>query len=72
MKKLFSKKGQVSMELGILVFSTVIVAGLTSITYIKNEVKGFSDVSKYSNATSSKFGDVGVEVSKKLANESLC
>ena len=51
MKKLFSKKGQVSMELGILVFSTVIVAGLTSITYIKNEVKGFSDVSKYSNAT---------------------
>ena len=67
--KLFSKKGQVSMEIGILVVSAIAVAAVSSYYYIFGIIESHPENSgKIANKTSSILGDKPVEYTSSISN----
>ena len=66
LKKLASKKGQVSTEIGILVAAAVTVATIAAIFYVKN-VKGSAEkAGEGANATVGKLSEKATEYVQKL------
>ena len=66
LKKLTSKKGQVSMEIGILVAAAVAVAAIAAYYYVKN-VKGSANAAGVqANETATKLSGVAANASEYI------
>jgi uncharacterized protein (UPF0333 family) len=68
LKKLTSKKGQVSMEIGILVAAAVAVAAIAAYFYAKNVRDSASNAGKAANTTSNKLANVSISYANSLSN----
>jgi len=67
--KLFSKKGQVSMEIGILVASAIAVAAVSSYYYMSGIIESHPEnVGKTANKTSSVLGNKSIEYANAISN----
>ena len=59
LKKLFSKKAQISMEIGILIAASIVVATIASYYYIKNYKDTYPEnVGKSAKNVNGKLGNV--------------
>ena len=68
LKKLASKKGQVSMEIGILVAAAVTVAAIAAFFYVKN-VKGSAEkTGEGANATVGNLSSVATSKAQEIGN----
>ncbi len=66
LKKLTSKKGQVSMEIGILVAAAVAVAAIAAYYYVTNVKKSASAAGNQANATANKLTSVATNASNQI------
>ena len=67
--KLFSKKGQVSMEIGILVVSAIAVAVVSSYYYTSGIIESHPEnAGKTANKTSSILGDKSIKYTNSISN----
>ena len=67
--KLFSKKGQVSMEIGILVVSAITVAVVSSYYYMLGIIESHPEkAGETANKTSSILGDKSIEYTNSISN----
>ena len=67
--KLFSKKGQVSMEIGILVVSAITVAVVSSYYYMLGIIESHPEkAGETANKTSSILGDKSIEYATSISN----
>ncbi|MDK2790275.1 MAG: hypothetical protein PWP15_782 [Methanothermococcus sp.] len=68
LKKLASKKGQVSMEIGILVAAAVVVAAIAAYFYVKN-VKGAAEkAGEGANATVDNLSSVAISKAQDISD----
>ena len=68
-KKLFSKKGQVSMEIGILVASAVVVGAISSYYYMRNIKESHPEnIGKSANKTVVILGNVSNKYANSISN----
>ena len=68
LKKLASKKGQVSTEIGILVAAAVTVATIAALFYVKN-VKGSAEkAGEGANATVGNLSEKATEYAQEIGN----
>ncbi|AEH06739.1 class III signal peptide-containing protein [Methanothermococcus okinawensis] len=66
-KKLFSKKGQISMEIAILVFGSILVSTISIYYYISNYLDSHPEnVGKVANNTTSSFGNVSIKYANSI------
>jgi len=68
LEKLTSKKGQVSMEIGILVAAAVAVAAIAAYFYASNVKGAASNAGEQANNTASTMGSKGVDYANSLSN----
>ncbi|WP_292459432.1 class III signal peptide-containing protein [Methanothermococcus sp.] len=68
-KKLFSKKGQVSMEIGILIFASILVSTIASYYYISNYLNTHPEnIGKTANRTINALNNVSTKYSNSLTH----
>uniref|UniRef100_A9A776 Class III signal peptide n=1 Tax=Methanococcus maripaludis (strain C6 / ATCC BAA-1332) TaxID=444158 RepID=A9A776_METM6 len=67
-KKLYSKKGQVSMEIGILVAAAVVVSAIASYYYAVNVKYSDTHSGETAYKTSEAFLNVSANASEKISN----
>jgi len=72
LKKLCSKKGQVSMEIGILAGAAVAVAAIASYYYAKNVKYSDTHAGEVANSTSTAFLEISQNASDKICNITIC
>jgi uncharacterized protein (UPF0333 family) len=68
LEKLTSKKGQVSMEIGILVAAAVAVAAIAAYFYVKNVKDSANTAGKKANETAEALGNVAGNVTEEISN----
>ncbi|WP_421078418.1 class III signal peptide-containing protein [Methanothermococcus sp. Ax23] len=71
LKKLTSKKGQVSMEIGILVAAAVAVAAIAAYYYVKNVKSSAKGAEVAASDATSKLGNKTVQASELINNTKL-
>ena len=68
MEKLLSKRGQVSMEIGILVAAAIAVAAIAAYFYVVNIQQSASRAGNASNATIQELQSVATGYAQKMKN----
>ena len=68
MEKLLSKRGQVSMEIGILVAAAVAVAAIAAYFYVTNIKNSATKAGKAANETIQELENVAKDYAKKMKN----
>ncbi len=68
LKKLMSKKGQISMEIGILVAAAVLVAVIAAYYYVKNVSSQASKAGEVANNTTTQLANKANEITGKINN----
>ena len=68
LKKLMSKKGQISMEIGILVAAAVLVAVIAAYYYVKNVSSQASKAGEVANNTTTQLAKGAENVTSKISN----
>ncbi|ABR56232.1 conserved hypothetical protein [Methanococcus aeolicus Nankai-3] len=68
LKKLTSKKGQVSMEIGILVAAAVAVAAIAAYYYVSNVKSSAANSGAAAQTSSSKLANVATNYTDSLSN----
>ena len=68
MEKLLSKRGQVSMEIGILVAAAVAVAAIAAYFYVVNIKGSASKAGETANKTIKELEGVATDYAKKMKN----
>jgi uncharacterized protein (UPF0333 family) len=75
LKKLMSKRGQISMEIGILVAAAVAVAAIAAYYYVSNVKKTSTTAGEKANKTAEAFGsaaeNLANNINKSLTNMTL-
>ena len=65
--KILSKKGQVSMEIGILIFAVITVSAIASYYYITNYIDSNSDAPREAaNKTINAFNNASIKYSNSM------
>ena len=68
-KKFFSKKGQVSMEIGILLSSSILVSVIASYYYVSNYINTHPEnIGKNANNITHILNNVSVEYANSISN----
>ncbi|XRO74989.1 class III signal peptide-containing protein [Methanocaldococcus sp. 28A] len=70
-KKLLSKKGQISMEIGILVAAAVLVAIIAGYYYVKNVSSQASKAGEVANNTTTQLAQKASEITGQITNISV-
>jgi uncharacterized protein (UPF0333 family) len=68
LEKLTSKKGQVSMEIGILVAAAVAVAAIAAYFYVKNVKDSSNKAGENANRTADALGNVSRDVTDNISS----
>ena len=69
LEKLFSKKGQVSMEIGILVAAAVAVAAIAAYYYVTNVKNSASSAGTKATETTTKLSDLAGNATNGIPSE---
>ncbi|CAB3287976.1 conserved protein of unknown function [Methanocaldococcus lauensis] len=68
-KKLFSKRGQVSMEIGVIIFASIIMATIASYYYLSGYLDSNPETpGKTANKTIDALNNVSIRYSNSLKN----
>jgi uncharacterized protein (UPF0333 family) len=68
MKKFFSKNGQISIELSILIMSAIVVGGVAVYYYIYNlKTARLEQIGEHANHTSNKLGNIAQNSVKSMS-----
>ena len=69
MEKLMSKRGQISMEIGILVAAAVAVAAVAAYFYVKSVKSSAKNVGSAANETITQMENKTKEIAQNIGNE---
>ncbi|ADG13021.1 Protein of unknown function DUF361 [Methanocaldococcus infernus ME] len=68
LEKLLSKRGQISMEIGILVAAAVAVAALAAYFYVTNIKSASTKAGQHANTTVETLGGAAEQAAEKIQN----